>query len=1298
MLEDECDQQICRKALHWIGLGYESLDISALCEAISIPDDQDTIGKDHLVEPEWLSDKCSSLIRLAHGDHRFEFAHFTVKEYLRSIKPQSGRNMFRFSDNEAIRHLLASSLRFLTFSIFNRKPTNVDSAVLAIKRRNEQHPFYPFAANYIFCCPIMTWEQNINNQLISVLKQDVMMQYASDLFDRNKSGIFLSWVLQFVWSEVNSSRHLGPLDDFNRFIDIDGLLYVSQLSPLHIAAMLKLPPVCAHLLDNYEVNVNERCSFGTPLHAILGGLRLLSDPQNIIEDPFDSRNNYKYYGNKDSGQDQAQRCLEILLERGADTSLRWNTTSVLRMAMNYAWSSVPNLWIAPLLNQSTMVDDLCIQYFKDKMSYRKLPQATLNAILRLGSIDNLSPGWTRLVSLSRVHLLDWEAAPCEAQGTFRTSISDEDFADAVEKAITHSLIDNLGAFVQDPRFRPDMTIQDDLTSTTSTLLHFALSEQSHSSKRCDFGIVELLLGAGCDIHVVGASGETLLHDCNYLTTRSDTAEITTLLIELGINDLVKDDDGNTCWHHAVASNNISFLEVLLDMSKNNQQALATTSSRGKTPIACAIHGGNLESARLLLDHCSTNIASFQSDESLLNGAARIGSEDLFVRLYKKLKELGATEAIESSKPLDHITLSCGPGLLDYLLGLFPVSKSESNAKALTSFSLHMKDYTSIIAMPQGFPAADRTLCANMDHIIGRLLPPEHVFIDDEGTRKHFWEIFCDVVVPYFTNGCGHRAYYFEQKCWAHLIGPLFERLIAREVLTSYERQTRCEGYKILFRAILSRGDLRCAWIVPTISKVIEANVVSRGLSSEPVCIELLARAIREDLYDLTRVLLKHGIDVLSGHGSLSPLELACSTSTLSMFQLVLLHSNKSLISKIGSQGKTLLHWAVSARTTGNPSEEIEEASLEKIKQLLQLDASIDAIADDPTGDSALTLASRTGCLDIVELLVARGANPLHRARDGWTILHTAALNGDARYIIGMVPTETPNSFWLGVCCFSFTGFAKPLIMENTTALHLIARSGRSHFLEYLIREHIPFDVNAVTGYPMFTPLHLAAYFGHLEVVKLLMLSKASVNARDANGNLAVELAGQNSHLSIVRTLLESGSEKPSRRVMAMFARLVMKEPERSVLDHAEGGDKSRIMLEISFEIAVSNGNLHLCKELMDQGLSINTELPCDSCTPLVRAVVEGQTGIIDWLISVGPDVTIPVGEGFHPSLRCISALSTHYITSAHTLETVLSLALKQNMSWYNSKLSPLHVAILDNNIEALGVILSHIRENDHLYR
>lgn len=1263
MEEDERDQRLCRKALHWIGLGYKNIGPLALCEAISIPDDQDLVDKELLVDPDWISRSCSSLIRLAGQESNylhFQLAHFTVKEYLRSIKPQSNRSPFRFSEDEAIRNLTGTSLRFLTFPVFDRRPTIASSELQRMAQRNEQHPFYPFAAGYMFCSGGQYWEGIPAHDLSLLLENETMMRYAKELFSPDKTAIFHSWVLQVMWNWP-----IAPPEE-DEFSSVIGLLLAPEFSTLHVAAMLAIPSICTHLIDAEKVDLNVGCRSGTPLHALLAGVSFLF-PGGFRYNPgihyrWHPKSSVVAYG-------QSRRCLEIFFKHCADTSLRWDGVSVFQMAINssvHALHPEGKRWIEPLISPSTVVSEDCVQDFKDKLATGAIDESILDTIFTLGSTPEISSGWARLASLIQTRRLqEGEYERGDFQRDFQDRLSDEDFTDSIRISLEQNLTDTLRTLVQDSRFRPDTYLPDD-DLTSIPILHFAIELGSLKS-------VELLLEAGCDPEMVDESdGWTSLHQCAF--SDLGDATIITLLLKKGVIDLVKNRDGDTCWHIAAEEGDIPVLTSLIEMGCDTKQSLATTSSQGRTPLASAIINGEVESALLLLEHCHAELEPFQSDQSLLDKAAAIGSEDLFARLHEKLKEAEATEAISSSKPFENIGMSCSPRLLDYLLSSWDTRRIQSS-NGLTHYLLEAN--SPFFKDPENYPSR---LC--MDHIIRVLLPPDHVFVDYEKTQTHFWEIFCDKVVPYFTNVCSHR----ESECRTALISMTFEILIDTGLLASYERNTRPLGTRILFRALLSRSNhLKCSWIAPSVHKVIEAHSLSRDLANEAVSIELLSQAVRESNINLVRELLDHGVGVHAAHESLSPLEQACYSSDLQVFQLLLEHSEKTLISGIGSQGKTPLHWVVSGKASGY---------LEKIEQLLQLGANIDSEVDDAAADTALTLASRTNRQDIVALLVSRGADFTHRGRDGWTVLHAAAETGDLRYIQPLISSKPPAPFWLGVCefpLFSFKG--EPHITEKTTAIHIAARNGRANFLRFMIQNQVPFDVDSVTGYPFVTPLHVASLFGQLEVVEILISSKANVNARSADGELAIELAAKGGHLEVIKMLLKIGSEKPSQRYAGMLARVMSKET-----DWIEDAENSEAMLQFYFENAIMRGDLDRCQELVAKGQSINAELLTCSYTPLVRAIVEGQTGIVDWLLSSGVEVMNAAFETLHPSLRGIAALCTHYVPSAQTLSTIMSLALEQNVSWYGGLLGPLHVAILDNKMEALDVILKHIRENDRAYR
>lgn len=1258
MQEDEHDMGICRKALRWIGLNDKTLNVRALCEALSIPNNEDTIEIEHLVDPDWISRSCSSLIRLSCHEHdqpHFRFAHFTVKEYLRNISPESKRSFFRSSNDEAVQDLFRISLRFLTFPIFDREPSIAASEIQHITERNEQHPFYPVAAGYMFGSRGQFRE---DTHLSLVLEDEVMMQYAKILFNPSKAGIFLSWVLEATW-------HWPDVDlSEERFFSIIGLILAPGFSPLHIAAMLSLPSLCAHLVENGRVDVNVCCRLGTPLHALLAGLHLMHSVDGF---DYDSDLHYRnIHADSVPKYDLPGKCLKVLLENGADTSLRWNSTSVFEMTINNSIRTEHDkLWPLPLIISPTSVTEDDIELFAQDLVEEIIERPILDAIVALGSDPETAPEWARLASLIQTRQIRGENISEAAGSTndIRTRILDEDFTDGVKLAISQGLTDFLASLLQDRRFKKDMSIPT-RNLGLMPILHFAVDCPSLKS-------VELLLEAGCDPKAVHEdSGWTSLHLC--AITDTGDAPITALLLKSGANDSVKDKMGNSCWHIAAEEGNLSVLKVLIDMGSGTKQSLATSTRAGRTPLASAIHGGQLDAAMILLGHCDAEMKYFRSDDQLLESAATIGSKDLFIQLLDKLKKAGGTETINSSKPLHNIGMRCSLEFADYLLSFWT---TDGDSEALTRFLLHVND--DIYRDPNKYPSRD-----GISFLIRGLLPPGHVSGVPEKSKTHFWETFCQLVVPDFTNSCDHN----KSQCRASLINMIFEILIDTRVLASYEQTTQLPGYKVLLQGFLNRDNLNCAWIAPSVRKVFEAHNITGNLANGVESIKLLSLAVRQTNFDLVCELLHRGVDVHAAHGSLSPIEVAFSTSSRPIFYEMLDHSKRSLIAKPGTRGRTLLHWLAAFHVPGHT---------EKIEQLLQVDAGmIDEITDDHNGDTALTLASFTSRQDIVQLLLSRGANALHRARDGWTLFHAAALTGDPGYIRTLDVSEVPMSFWLGACDFAFTGLAdKPLMVKKTTAVHIAARNGNSHFLNYLCQKGIPFNVNAVTEWPFITPLHLASRFGHLEVVEILISREANVNVRDAIGLLPIEHAAQRSHLAVFKALLKSDSERPSRRFDYLVGALMAKDTERMA-----DAESSKPFSQLRFENAITCGDLKLCQELVANGQSINEKLPRHSYTPLVRALVHRQQRIVDWLISSGVEVTNPVIESLHLSRRCIASLSAHYVSRTQTLSVIMDLALTQGVGWYGGILGPLHVAILDDNNSALETILSHIRQNETAYQ
>ena len=68
----------------------------------------------------------------------------------------------------------------------------------------------------------------------------------------------------------------------------------------------------------------------------------------------------------------------------------------------------------------------------------------------------------------------------------------------------------------------------------------------------------------------------------------------------------------------------------------------------------------------------------------------------------------------------------------------------------------------------------------------------------------------------------------------------------------------------------------------------------------------------------------------------------------------------------------------------------------------------------------------------------------------------------------------------------------------------------------------------MTGRNQCTPLHLASFYGHSDVVKELLSKNASKSAIQRHGSTPLHFACKNGHIEIVKQLLGSGSKRDAQ--------------------------------------------------------------------------------------------------------------------------------------------------------------------------
>lgn len=165
-----------------------------------------------------------------------------------------------------------------------------------------------------------------------------------------------------------------------------------------------------------------------------------------------------------------------------------------------------------------------------------------------------------------------------------------------------------------------------------------------------------------------------------------------------------------------------------------------------------------------------------------------------------------------------------------------------------------------------------------------------------------------------------------------------------------------------------------------------------------------------------------------------------------------------------------------------------EKGWETAKQLGLAPSVPDINTRDESGETALMQASKSGHLEVIKLLLAKGADANAKSKDGTTALIHAAQRGHTD-VVKQLQERDAN-----------------INMENTvgeTALMLAAQRGHVEIARFLFDKGA--DINAKTIHGT-TPFMMAAVNGHVEAVKFLLANNADAHARTKDGLTALHAA------------------------------------------------------------------------------------------------------------------------------------------------------------------------------------------------
>lgn len=241
---------------------------------------------------------------------------------------------------------------------------------------------------------------------------------------------------------------------------------------------------------------------------------------------------------------------------------------------------------------------------------------------------------------------------------------------------------------------------------------------------------------------------------------------------------------------------------------------------------------------------------------------------------------------------------------------------------------------------------------------------------------------------------------------------------------------------------------------------------------------------------------------------------------------VLSHDNR-IVDEKDSLGWTALHIAA------------QQGHADVIQFLLAENAHVDLITNQ--GETALYWAARNGHDAIVTLLLHAGASMEVQDTEGWAALDWAAIRGHDK-VIQVILSKFP------IAWFGYDGVNKALRLsaeagnhttmqllldhgaeihhrdeDGSTALMWAVPEGHEHSVSFLLSHGA--NVKAKDDYSN-TSLHWATPFE--KVARLLIVNGADIDAKNVDGQTALDWCAQDGQVDVLRLLLEHGANANSQ--------------------------------------------------------------------------------------------------------------------------------------------------------------------------
>jgi ankyrin repeat protein len=271
-------------------------------------------------------------------------------------------------------------------------------------------------------------------------------------------------------------------------------------------------------------------------------------------------------------------------------------------------------------------------------------------------------------------------------------------------------------------------------------------------------------------------------------------------------------------------------------------------------------------------------------------------------------------------------------------------------------------------------------------------------------------------------------------------------------------------------------------------------------------------------------------------------------------------------------------------------------------------------------------AARSGDVEAVRSLLARGADANAAHGDGMSALHWAAERGDPKMAEALVHA--------GATVDAVTRIG------HYTPLHVASSAGRAAVVELLLASGA--NAMAWTSTSGVTPLHLAAASGSVTAIDVLLDRGADVDAQEkAWSQTPLMFAAARDRVDAIRTLLSRGADPDvtSKTVDLVADRRLAAEAQRrqrSVMEAFEAGDVEATPSQIQAAV-LAGRERYLSGETPEPEEDPDARPPAietqGGLTALLHAVRQGYADAAVALLDGGADIDrVSAGDGTSPLL------------------------------------------------------------------